>query len=159
GIPSIENELVKLGIIPEFCRDFVVSIEEEFGMLDATFAQSLAKLPSWFSDRASSAAMAIRHYRPGVVHCWSKMPGFIAAFAACALGVPRVVLGQRNHCEIMQATAYGAELVDVLRSGYPLLADNPSVVIINNSMAGAKSYERWLGLSPNTIRVLHNGFK
>jgi glycosyltransferase involved in cell wall biosynthesis len=158
GTPTIEHEIVKLGIKPEFLANFL-SIEKPFeACFDAEALLKIYQLPTWLSARAGPVATAIRHHRPAVVHCWLEMPGMIAALAACALGVPRVVLGLRNGLGHMQTSGYTEEIKGFLASAYPTLARNPNTVILNNSALEAQKYERAFGLPRKTIRILYNGF-
>jgi glycosyltransferase involved in cell wall biosynthesis len=45
-----------------------------------------------------------------------------------------------------------------MRPIYRLLATRPNVVFLNNSEAGARDYADWLGVAPQRIRVVRNGF-
>jgi glycosyltransferase involved in cell wall biosynthesis len=158
GSPTIEHEIVRLGIEPEFHIDFVATEKPIGPRFDAEPLLRIYQLPTWFSGRAGAVATAIRHHRPAVVHCWLEMPTIIAALTACALGVPRVVLGQRNALEHMETSGYTEEIKTFLRSAYPALARNPNAVILNNSAVEARKYERAFGLPRKTIRVIKNGF-
>ena len=44
-----------------------------------------------------------------------------------------------------------------MREAYRWLVRQPSVELINNSAAGARGYEAWLGLPRNSIQVIRNG--
>jgi glycosyltransferase involved in cell wall biosynthesis len=158
GSPSMEHEIVRLGIKPEFHIDFL-SIERPFRpRFEAEPLLNIYQLPTWFSSRAGPVATAIRHHRPAVVHCWLEMPSIIAALTACALGVPRVVLGQRNALFHMETSGYTEEIKTFLASAYPALARNPRAVILNNSEVEARKYERAFRLPQKTVRVIYNGF-
>jgi glycosyltransferase involved in cell wall biosynthesis len=87
-----------------------------------------------------------------VVHGWQDATGIVAAFAALALGLPRIVISGRNlHPEhFSHARPY-------MRRAYAYLAGRPEVVLTNNSRAGARSYADWLGLERSAIRVIRNG--
>ena len=156
--PTIENEIVRLGIKPEFHIDFL-STERPFRpRFDAEPLLKIFQLPTWFSARAGPVATAIRHHRPSVVHCWLEMPSIVAALTACGLGVPRVVLGQRNALVHMETSGYTDEIKTFLATAYPALARNPNAVILNNSRVEARKYESAFGLPRETIRLLYNGF-
>jgi glycosyltransferase involved in cell wall biosynthesis len=45
-----------------------------------------------------------------------------------------------------------------MREAYRALAARPNVCLLNNSQAGARDYERWLGLPQGTFKVIRNGF-
>jgi asparagine synthase (glutamine-hydrolysing) len=152
--PNIENEVVKLGITPQFCSDFLPTEAGGFRAPDGKSAQELAGLPRWFIHKVAPVRAAIRQYRPSVVHAFTDLPAVVGAFAACSLGVPRIVLYQQSMQWCMRRL--GAAAVDFLWEGYRSAIDNPTVKILNNSAAGAADYERWLGLRPGTIGVLYN---
>jgi asparagine synthase (glutamine-hydrolysing) len=154
GTPNIEDEIAKLGITPHLCSDFLSTQAGGFRAPDGTFTQEISGLPRWFTNKVAPVRAAIRQYRPSVVHAWTDIPAVVGAFAACSLGVPRVVLHQQSMQWCMRR--YGAEVVDFLWEGYRSAVDNPTVKIANNSAAGAADYERWLGLRPGTIGVLYN---
>jgi glycosyltransferase involved in cell wall biosynthesis len=90
---------------------------------------------------------------PKVVHLWLDDANIKGGVAAVALGIPRIVLGMRSlpPCNFPLHQPY-------MREGYRWLAEQPSVALLNNSAAGARAYEKWLGLSEGTIRVVRNGF-
>jgi len=156
--PTIEHEILKLGVKPEYYTDFPPSDGAQPAAFEADRVNGIYELPPWFSARASAVVSAIRTYRPAVTHCWLEMPGMIAALTACSLGVPRVVLGQRNAVSYMDGAGYTEALKDFLASAYPALAKNPNAIIVNNSASAARQYEGDFGLSRNSIRVVYNGF-
>jgi glycosyltransferase involved in cell wall biosynthesis len=150
GDASFEEEILSLGITPHLSSEFELSS-------GPTLAPEFA-LPRVFGTRLAAARAAIRHHRPSVVHGWLDDPAVVGGLAACELGVPRVVIGQRNCCELLTIQDYPAEILEELWHGYRSLSTNPAVAILNNSAAGAAGYERWLGLRRGTIRVLYNGY-
>jgi len=151
GDASFEEEILSLGITPHHSSEFeVLSVP--------TLAIESFALPRLFNSRLGAARAAICHYRPTVVHGWLDDPAVVSGLAACELGVPRVVIGQRNCRELLTIQDYPAEILEELWHGYRSLSTNPAVAILNNSAAGAAGYERWLGLRRGTIRVLYNGY-
>ena len=88
------------------------------------------------------------------MHCWLDNPGVWGAIAACRLGAPRTVIQLGSTTAIIRRNV---EIADLLRHAYRALARNPSVKILNNSMAGARDYEAWLELPRGRIAVLYNG--
>ncbi len=99
------------------------------------FARSLAKDP------------------PRVLHLWLDEVNIKGGLAAVALGIPRIVLGVRS----LPPFNY-LFFQPYMREAYRWLARREDVVLVANSAAGAKAYERWLGLPSATIRVVRNGF-
>lgn len=90
--------------------------------------------------------------RPEVVHCWSDQRNITAGVAAVIAGVPRVILSTRSI-----APPGNRPTPRFSRAVYRALLACPEVRMINNSLAGAKTYEDWLGLPEGTIGVVHNG--
>lgn len=91
--------------------------------------------------------------RPAVAHFWLDECNIKGGLAAVAVGVPRIVLGLRSlpPCNFALHVPY-------MREGYRWLAKQPGVTLLNNSAAGARAYEKWIGLPNGSIRVVHNGF-
>ena len=90
---------------------------------------------------------------PETVHFWLDEINIKGGMAAVALGVPRIILSQRS------MPPYNFSIhKPYFKEGYRWLAKQPGVVLTNNSAAGARAYEQWLGLPTNTIKVIHNGF-
>jgi glycosyltransferase involved in cell wall biosynthesis len=91
--------------------------------------------------------------RPRVVHAWLDYTNVKAGLAAALIGIPRIVLSTRS-----VAPDHFALFQPYMREAYRVLAANPTVCLLNNSQAGARDYERWLGLPRGTFRVVRNGF-
>lgn len=90
--------------------------------------------------------------RPDVVHGFQDAPGIGAAFAALAVGIPRIIVSGRNlHPHHF---SHGRPY---MRAAYRALAEHRSITLTNNSAAGVRSYAEWLGLRENAIRVVRNG--
>jgi len=96
---------------------------------------------------------AFQQLRPQVVHTWLDYTNVAAGLAALWAGVPRVVLGLRN----MNPTRLPF-YQPFFRPMYRLILDDPRVVLIANSRAGAVDYARWLDIDPDRIHVVSNAF-
>ncbi|WP_337996670.1 glycosyltransferase [Oleispirillum naphthae] len=94
-----------------------------------------------------------RQERPEVVHAWLDDVNVHAGLAALLAGVPRIVLG----CRSLSPDHFPFHQI-YMRPLYRVLLENPSVTVLNNSEAGARSYAKWLGVSPGRFRVVRNGF-
>ena len=90
--------------------------------------------------------------KPKVVHCWSDQRNLTAGMAAVIAGVPRVVLSTRSIAPPGNRPA--ARHFPTL---YRALLACPEVRMINNSQAGATTYEEWLDLPAGTVGVVYNG--
>jgi glycosyltransferase involved in cell wall biosynthesis len=91
--------------------------------------------------------------RPAVAHFWLDECNIKGGLAAVAVGVPHIVLGLRSlpPCNFALQMPY-------MREGYRWLAKQSGWTLLNNSAAGARAYEKWIGLPNGSIRVVHNGF-
>ncbi len=111
----------------------------------------LAALPSplvvWIAALFSRFAID----RPSVVHASLDLPNVWVGIAALLAGVPRIVLAT----QAMSPVHYHF-YEPWFRPAYRVLQSEPSVVLTNNGSAGARDYERWLGIEPGRIRVLRN---
>ncbi|WP_458760240.1 glycosyltransferase [Afipia sp. TerB] len=96
----------------------------------------------------------IRQVRPAVVHCWLDEVNVAAGIAAVICGVPRIVLGGRS----LAPTNFSFHQ-SYMRSAYRELVSQSQVSLLNNSVAGARSYAEWLGIPESSIKVVVNGLE
>ena len=115
-----------------------------------------SELPTWFTKKARAVELAIRQIRPSILHGWLDIPALAAAVTGCRLGVPRIQIAQASLPQ--HVNSFGAEAADLVWDAYQAVIRNPAVKIVNNSVAAARSYERWLRFRPGTIEVLPNCF-
>lgn len=90
---------------------------------------------------------------PKIVHTWLDYTNAKAAIAAAVVGVPRIVLSTRS----LAPNNFGF-FQPYMREAYRALAVYPSVRFLNNSEAGARDYENWIGLPRGSFKVVRNGF-
>lgn len=92
--------------------------------------------------------------RPAIVHAWLDETNIAAGIAAAISGVPKIVLGCRSlsplNFQFYQPYMW---------QGYRQLARLPQVTILNNSVAGAHDYARWLQIPRKRIKVIANGLE
>jgi glycosyltransferase involved in cell wall biosynthesis len=124
------------------------------GWIDQRLGNYFETLPQWLVEFVAPIANVIVDWRPAVVHGWLDTPSVIAAIPSIALGVPRIVIGQRN----LSPPKLSHTMPDFLIEMYRAIAAHPNVVLTNNSAAGASDYEQWLGSSAGAIKVVRNGF-
>ena len=121
--------------------------------LQATLLRQTSTLPISLRNEVFQYAGLLLNNSPAITHFWLDSVCIKGGIAAVLAGIPRIILGLRSlppyHFAFHQP---------YMREAYRWLAKQPQVIIINNSHAGAKEYETWLGLPENTIRVIHNGF-
>jgi glycosyltransferase involved in cell wall biosynthesis len=104
-------------------------------------------------SRVTAYVLEFRERRPEIIHTWLDDVNVIAGLAAVLAGVPKIVIGCRSlaphHFPFHQP---------YMKPLYRMLCECPNVTVLNNSRAGAESYEAWLGELKKKVRVLHNGF-
>lgn len=107
----------------------------------------LADLILFFANKFSNE-------RPAIVHAWLDEINIGAGIAAVIAGVPTIVLGCRSlsplNFQFYQPYMWQA---------YRQLARLPQVVILNNSLAGARDYAEWLQIPLERIKVIPNGLE
>lgn len=91
--------------------------------------------------------------RPQVVHAWQDGTNLSTAAAALLAGVPRIVLA----ATIVRPDNPRRRLKRFMRDAYRAILDHPSVVLSNNSRAGANDYADWLDIDPAKVEVVYNG--
>jgi len=94
-----------------------------------------------------------RRRRPQVVHAWQDATNLTAVVAGLLAGVPKIVLAARS----VRPDNPRRRLKRFMQEGYKAVLGHPSVVLSNNSRAGADDYAQWLGLAPESIEVVYNG--
>jgi glycosyltransferase involved in cell wall biosynthesis len=155
GVPSYESDFVTLGVVVEYSS---ANRPPKYPLMQTKLkgipAAGAAQLPGWLSWRMVEVAEAVARHRPVVIHAWLDGPGVACALAGCTMGVPRTVIQQGS----LAISRRGHSQSDVIRRAYAAVARNASVTIINNSEAGARDNERWIGLPSGSIGVLLNGF-
>jgi glycosyltransferase involved in cell wall biosynthesis len=89
-----------------------------------------------------------------VLHCYLDDCNVVGAIAACLVGVPAVVLSFRNG----NPSHFPGLLRPWMLPWYRALRGRPGVALCSNSAAGARDYERWLGLPAQSVPVVRNAF-
>ncbi|MGI9505321.1 MAG: glycosyltransferase [Geminicoccaceae bacterium] len=137
-ITTVKDEKVDIGL-------FTSPLGEHVGPL-------LAELPKSVQRYVGRYLTEFIKSKPKVVHCWSDQRNLTAGTAAVIAGVPRVVLSTRSIAP--PGNRPSARHAPTL---YRALLACPEVRMINNSRAGAATYEDWLGLTSGTVGVVYNG--
>jgi glycosyltransferase involved in cell wall biosynthesis len=110
-----------------------------------------ARLPAALVCDAADLWRELVSLRPTVVHAWLDWSNIRAGIAAVLAGVPRIVLSGRN---LNPSRFFFHE--PVMRAAYRALLSQPGVVLVNNSLAGARDYADWLGEEADRIGVIYN---
>src|SRR5262249_6880791 len=91
--------------------------------------------------------------RPQVVHAWQDATNLTAVVAALLAGGPRLLPGAPS----ARPDNPRRRLKRFMRDGYRVVLGHPSVVLSNNSLAGARDYADWLDIDPASVEVMYNG--
>lgn len=125
--------------------------KQTYSAVTRPVAEALAQLPVDVMIDVLDMIAELREIRPEVVHLWLDDSSTKYGLAAAIAGAPRIVLSGRNvnptHFEFHRP---------YMRAVYRALAGRSSVVLSNNSRAGAESYAAWLALPAQDIRVVYN---
>ncbi len=108
-------------------------------------ADMVAPIAFWLGE--------FRRRKPQIVHAWQDGTNLTAVVAALLAGVPRIVLGTRS----VRPDNPRRRLKRFMQAGYRSVLGHPSVILSNNSRAGANDYADWLGVDPSAIEVVYNG--
>lgn len=119
----------------------------------ARYARLIRSFPADMAGPIAFWLTEFRRRRPQIVHAWQDSTCLTAAVAALLSGVPRIVLAARS----VRPDNPRRRLKRFMREGYQSLVGHASVVLTNNSRAGANDYAEWLGIDPDTIEVVYNG--
>ncbi|MBL6459318.1 glycosyltransferase [Belnapia sp. T6] len=128
--------------------------EVDLSTLDPVDRDLLQLLGGELSEAIIKLYGAFRRLRPRVVHLWQDRTSIDGAIAALLAGVPRILLNGRSTRPVTRQRLRG-----YMPAAYRALLRLPQVIACNNSLAGARDYEGWLGLPEGTIHVVHNGFE
>ena len=92
--------------------------------------------------------------KPQILHAWLDTPSICGAIAGLSNKVPSIILSTRslNPSNFLSNRFYR-------KSVYQSLSNYKQIIFLNNSNAGAISYEKWLGLKNGHIKVIYNGFE
>ena len=115
--------------------------------------QAIASMPVELVKLALPLYCVLMEKRPRVVHLWQDTVCISGGIAAVLAGVPRIVLNTRSTrpVERQRARRY-------LHAGFLALLSRPGTLLVNNSRAGARDYEAWLGLRAGSVQVVYNGY-
>jgi glycosyltransferase involved in cell wall biosynthesis len=140
-------ELAAAGIVArQICRPSPL-----YALLPARLLEVAARLPTALVCDAADLWRELVSLRPAVVHAWLDWSNIRAGIAAVLAGVPRIVLSGRN---LNPSRFFFHE--PVMRAAYRALLSQPGVVLVNNSLAGARDYADWLGVPAERIGVVYN---
>jgi glycosyltransferase involved in cell wall biosynthesis len=123
---------------------------------DREFFDSLNRL-NFFSKHEKEKCLALYNYlkieKPDVVHAFLDFNCIISGYVGLYLNIRRIILSTRNVSpdHFLLWRPYFKEF-------YKSFLKFNNITLVNNSKAGAKSYEKWLGIKRNSIKITYNIF-
>jgi glycosyltransferase involved in cell wall biosynthesis len=147
-------EVEAAGITVNQVPRHIDSINQGLKKLPPDLVPLFSALPLHLGKEILNLAEEFRIRRPEVVHAWQDSTSIKVAIAAVIAGVPHIIMSSRN----VNPTNFGY-YQPYMRPAYQALADFPHIRFINNSEAGMRDYQNWLGLSDEVFRVVRNGVK
>ena len=124
--------------------------------VDRKFFDDLNKL-NFFSEDEKERCLALYNYfkneKPDVVHAFLDFNCIISGYVGQYLNIRKIILSTRNVSpnHFLLFRPYFKEF-------YKSLLKFNNITLVNNSRAGAKSYEKWLGIKKNSIKITYNIF-
>lgn len=147
-LPALDGTSIDLVVLDmEMVDDYLAEPEV------APFASIIRPFPPDFAAPMAFWLREFRRRRPEVVHAWQDSTNLTAVVAALLAGVPRIILC----CRSVRPDNPWRRLRRFMQEGYKAVLDHPSVILSNNSRAGADSYAEWLDIDTKSIEVVYNG--
>jgi glycosyltransferase involved in cell wall biosynthesis len=118
--------------------------------VDRKFFDSLNKL-NFFSKYEKEKCLALYNYfkneKPDVVHAFLDFNCIISGYVGQYFNIRKIILSTRNVSpdHFLLNRPYFKEF-------YKSLLKFKNITLVNNSKAGGKSYEEWLGIKKNSIK-------
>lgn len=124
--------------------------------VDKKFFNSLNEL-NFFSKYEKEKCIALYNYlkkeNPDVIHAFLDFNCIISGYVGQYLNIRKIILSTRNVSpdHFLLNRPYFKEF-------YKSLLKFKNITLVNNSKAGGKSYEEWLGIKKNSIKITYNIF-
>ena len=124
--------------------------------VDKKFINDLNKL-NFFTEEEKRICLGLYNYvkkeNPDVIHAFLDFCCISTGYIGLYLNIRRIVLSTRNVSphHFMLNRNYFKEF-------YKSLLKFKNIILVNNSKAGARSYEKWLNIKKNSIRITYNVF-
>ncbi|MGE5269220.1 MAG: glycosyltransferase, partial [Thiohalocapsa sp.] len=147
-LPLLADTAVEV-VVPPTPGDAAAPMPDEC----ARFSRLIGHFPDDMVRPIGFWLAEFRRRRPQIVHAWQDATNLTAVAAALLAGVPRIVLAARS----VRPDNPRRRLKRYMQEAYRAVLGHKSVVLSNNSRAGADDYALWLGLDPAAIEVVYNG--
>lgn len=152
GLDFYLPQLQAVGIAADPVAHTIKLADHGFASVSPPLADLLGKLPSAMAEEILNLVEEFRVRRPAVVHAWQDSTSIKVGIAAVIAGVPCIVLGSRNVIPVN----FGYYQTYMFFA-YKALAELRQITFLNNSVAGASDYCRWLNLPRDRFHVVRNG--
>ena len=143
------NKTSEFGALEERKEEFERTISKEKGDM-------LNLLPKITKRRVLYIIAAIEKYNPDIIHAWQDEIIFSSSLAtAIANGGP--VLGSARSLSPEEKTNLHYMKRPYLKNCFKNIFKENNFHLSTNSIAGKKSYAKWLNMDPREIKVIYNG--
>lgn len=120
--------------------------------IDSRMIALLGSLPEDLVRSCLQLIPVLREARPDTVYLWQDGGVLAGAFAAVAVGTPRIMLSWRGLPPNLRPELHRPQMGPLYRA----LERLPQVVFSANSRAAAAAYSEWLGIPEGRIHVIYN---
>lgn len=148
-----ENYLNGVGIHPKTAGS---QLNETFHTLVSQMPKLekiLNQLPQFLLPSTIDIFGEILTNPPTILHTWLDHTNIWGGVAGLLADIPAIILSTRN----VNPTHFPYLAHPAFKPWYQLLASSPRVHFINNSVAGAQDYAKWLNLPLARFHVILNG--
>ncbi|WP_097460538.1 glycosyltransferase [Mangrovitalea sediminis] len=134
-------------------RDYLSIVEEDSReRAIASYLGPYFVLPALHEMVATATILWDR--KPELLISYLDYSNIVAAIAAVASGVPKILMSGRNVAPSQFPGLRGFPIKKhELKGVYRSLLELPGVYLCNNSQSGAESYRRWLGLASDSGKI------
>ena len=122
--------------------------------IDEKFINDLNKL-DFFTENEKRISLGLYSYikkeNPSVIHAFLDYPCIVSGYVGLYFNMGKILLSTRNVSpnNFLLFRPYFKEF-------YKSLLKFKNIILVNNSMAGARSYEKWLNIKKNSIKITYN---
>lgn len=148
-LPFLRGHQVDTRILADLPEHSLSSLPDD---IDPRMIALLETLPEDLRRSCAQLIPVLRETCPDTVYLWQDGGVLAGAFAAVAVGTPRIILSWRGLPPNLRPELHRTQMGPLYRAMERL----PHVVFSTNSRAAAAAYSEWLGIPESRIQVLYN---
>ncbi len=147
-LPFLRDHQVDTRILSDLPEPPLSSLTD----IDPRMISLLESLPEDLMRSCLQLIPVLRETCPDTVYLWQDGGILAGAFAAVAVGTPRIILSWRGLPPNLRPELHRTQMGPLYRA----LEKLPQVVFSANSHAAATAYSEWLGIPEDRVQVLYN---